>query len=162
MSERLARLVSYPLVLAGLCGLVLRIKWAGRRGVPHAGDRWALLLAVAPVVILSFIWAAKTLRAGSRALLMWWAMRIEARREARRTILLNLPVPVLAKVDENSCRLTEAEAELRAQRRILAGLAESMDEACRAAGVRRPDSEETAPIPGGPLRLAWDADRDSA
>ena len=160
MSERLARLVSYPLVLAGLAGLVLRVHYATQQDAPRADDRWALALAVAPVVILSFVWVARCLRSASRALLMWWAMRLEARREARRTILLNLPIPVLAKVDENSCRLTEAEAELRAQRRLITIIAEGMSSACHAAGVPDANSanaERTAPM----LRLVGD-ERDSA
>ena len=138
MSERLARLVSYPLVLAGLAGLVLRVHYATQQDAPRADDRWALALAVAPVVILSFVWVARCLRSASRALLMWWAMRLEARREARRTILLNLPVPVLAKVEETAARVDGLQQQMDF-------ITASLTDKARAAGQEVPDLEATCP-----------------
>jgi hypothetical protein len=141
LSERLARAVSYPLVMAGLFGLVLRIDWARRRGVPPADDRAALALAILPAAVLGFMWAVRAARSASRALLMWWAMRLEARREAQRTILLNLPVPVLAKIEENAAGIDELKQQMGFMK---AALADVVRQDCEPA----PALDDTAPLMG--------------
>jgi hypothetical protein len=142
MSGHRLKSLAWPVLLPGCAGLALRIAFA-LHPVSRTSDAIALGLALIPVTILPAAWALE--HAAS-----WRAARA-ARREVQRATLLRHADPLSADV-------AALQADMRACKRAIASLVAGMDDACRAAGIARPDTEETAPL----LRLVRDAGRDSA
>jgi hypothetical protein len=158
VAERLLRSLTWPLIGTALFCAVLRMTLLLRHSGRPDETRAVVAAGAVAAALLSWGWGLKLGAAYLRAL---WRARA-ARRLARktRTLVVRFPPVMEAQVDANSARLAQAEAELRAHRRLLATITEGMSSACRAAGVPDANSENaemTAPM----LRLVG-GERDSA